>query len=102
MFLVPLLQHPRYFFNVLLPTVYGCALVIIYYCTFLLLEVLVLRPDQYLFEGPVTSEVSLNSILVTGVFDAFSQALNTWDDYVSHIGSSPWGSRCLAGCIGVL
>ena len=66
---------------------------------------MVLWPYQHLFEGPVTSEVSLNTILGAGVFDTFLQALNIWDNYVSHTRSSLGGGGCLmvtAGGIGVL
>ena len=105
MFLVPLPQGPRCFSDILLPTVQSCTLVTINDTTFLLLGVLVFGLDQYLFEGPITLEMCLNSIFAAGVLDAFPQALNIWDDYVSHTGSSPKGSSCLVvtvGSIGVL
>ena len=42
---------------------------------FLLLWVLVFGLDQYLFEGPITLEMCLNSIFAAGMLDAFPQAL---------------------------
>ena len=44
-----------------------------------------------LLKGTVSLEVSLYSILDTYVFDAFPQALNIWDYYMSYTGSSPGG-----------
>ena len=88
-----------------LPTVQGCALVTVNDTTFLLLGVLVFGLDQYLFEGPIALEICVNSIFVAGVLDASPKALNIWDGYVSHTGSSPEGSSCLVvttGPIGVL
>ena len=82
-------QGPRCLTNVFFTTVYGSTLVTVYYPTLLFLGVLFLWPYQHLFEGPVTSEVGLNAILGAHVFDAFHQALNIWDYYVSHTGSSP-------------
>ena len=64
-----------------------------------------LWPYQHLFEAPVTSEVGLNTMLAAGAFDAFPQALNIWDCYVSHTGSSPGEGGCLTvttGGTGVL
>ena len=34
------------------------------------------------------------------MFDAFPQALNVWDDYVSHTGSSPGGDCVLTTATG--
>ena len=51
-------------------------------------------------KGIVSFEVSLYSILGTYVFDAFPQALNVWDDYVSHTGSSPGGGCDLTTAAG--
>ena len=89
MFLVPLPQGPRCFSDVLLPTVYGCTLVTVNDTTPLFLGVLVFGLDQHLFEGPVTFGMCLDSILAACVLDAFPQALNIWDDDVSHTGSFP-------------
>ena len=105
MFIIVLHQGPRCFTNVFFPIVYGSTLVTVYYSTLLLLGVLVLWPYQHLFEGPVTSEVDLNAIFGAAAFDAFPQALNIWDYYVSHTGSSSGGGGCLtvtAGDTGVL
>ena len=84
MFFVPLPQSPRCLTDVFLTTVYCSTLVTVYYSTLLLLGALVIWPYQYLFNGPVTSKVCLNATLHAGAFDAFPQALNIWDNYVSH------------------
>ena len=72
-------------------TVNSSALVAAYYPTCLFLMLLVPGPYQYLPMGTVSIEVSLYSILGTYVFDAFPQALNIWNYYMSYTGSSPWG-----------
>ena len=64
------------------------------YSTFLFLWVLVLGLNQKLFDSPVSLEVGLYTTFCTYVFDAFPQAMNIWDDHVSHTGSSPGGSVC--------
>ena len=95
MFLVPLPQGPGCLTDVFFTTVYGSTLVTLYHLTLLFLGVLVLGPYQHLFEDPVASKVGLNAILAADTFDAFLQALNVWDYYVSHTGSSPGGGGCL-------
>ena len=61
------------------------------YSTFLFLWVLVLELNQKLFESPVSLLMGLYTIFAAYVFGALPQALNVWDDHVSHTGSSPWG-----------
>ena len=91
MFLVPLPQGPRCLTDVFFTTVYGSTLVTVYYPTLLFLGILVLWLYQHLFDSPVPSEVGLNAIFGAGALDAFPQALNVWDYYVPHTGSSPGG-----------
>ena len=79
------LRGPGCLTDIFFPTVYSSTLVTVYYSTLLLLWVLVLGPCQHLFDGPVTFEVCLYPILCAGAFDAFPQALNIWDNYVSHV-----------------
>ena len=105
MFLVRLSQVPRCFSDILLPTVQICALVTINDNTLLLFGVLVIGLDQNLFENPVTLEMCLNSKFAAGVLDAFLQALNICDNYMSFARPSPKGISCLivtTGSIGVL
>ena len=64
------------------------------YCTFLFLWVLVLGLNQKLFESSVSFEMGLYTIFAAYIFDALPQALNVWDDHMSHTGSSP-GGVCL-------
>ena len=71
MFLVPLPQGPRCFSNVLLTTAYGCALVTVNDTTLPFFSALVSGLDQYLFDGPVTFEMCLDSIHSACVLDAF-------------------------------
>ena len=100
MFFVPFSQGPWGLSNVFFATIYGSTLVTIYYPTLLFLWVLLLRPYQKLLEGPVSFKVGLYSIFGANVFNAFPQALNIWDDHVSHTGSSNGGGGGLAAVTG--
>ena len=66
------------------------------YFTLPFLWVLVLEPNQKLFEGPVCLEVGLYIIFAAYMFDALPQALNVWDDHVTHTESFPWEVSLLA------
>ena len=95
MFLVPLHQGPSCFSNILLSTVYGWTLVAVDNTTLLVFWVLIFGLDQYVLEGPVTFEMCPYAMFKACVPDASPQALYTWDENVSHTGSSPRGSSCL-------
>ena len=84
-------QGPGCLTNIFFLTVYCSTLVTVHYSTLLLLWVLVLGSYQHLFNGPATFGVCLYPVLCAGASDAFPQALNIWDNYVSHTGSSPGG-----------
>ena len=71
-------------------------MVTIYYPTLLFLLVLDLGPYQKLLERPIPFKEGLYSIFGANVFNAFPQALNIWDDHVSHTGSSTGGGGLIA------
>ena len=84
MFLVVFPQGPRGLINIFLCTDNGSTLVTAYYPILHFLGVLVLGPNQHFLEGTLSLEVSLYSILGTYGFDAFPEALNIWDYYMSY------------------
>ena len=82
------------FSNIFIPTVNCWALVMVNYSTFLFLWVLLHGLNQKFFESSISFEMGLYTIFAAHMFDALPQALNVWDDHVSHTGSSPGGSVC--------